>query len=119
MATLVPAEIDAPPRPRAGGRRTQRVIVVGAGPGGLAAALLLARAGLDVHVVERLPFRERELGWGAGEICAGRLVTVRNRTFGRRRGVLIGRSLRRGMMVMPRAAPMDVLTSRLARPRGN
>jgi phytoene desaturase len=31
------------------------VLIVGAGPGGLAASLLLARAGLDVHVVERLP----------------------------------------------------------------
>lgn len=32
----------------------KRVVIVGAGPGGLASALLLAHAGLDVQVVERL-----------------------------------------------------------------
>src|SRR3954467_8961484 len=38
----------APSRPR-------RVVVVGAGPGGLAAPLLLAKAGVQVRVVERMP----------------------------------------------------------------
>ncbi len=33
----------------------KRVLIVGAGPGGLAAAMLLARAGLDVKITERMP----------------------------------------------------------------
>jgi len=35
--------------------RTKEVIVIGAGPGGLASAILLATAGVRVKVVERLP----------------------------------------------------------------
>jgi phytoene desaturase len=34
---------------------SKKVIIVGAGPGGLASAMLLAHAGLDVQVIERLP----------------------------------------------------------------
>lgn len=34
---------------------SQQVVIVGAGPGGLATAMLLARAGVGVRVVERMP----------------------------------------------------------------
>ena len=34
---------------------SKRIIIVGAGPGGLAAAMLLARAGLSVKIIERQP----------------------------------------------------------------
>ena len=45
----------ASPPCSASSRRTRQVIIIGAGPGGLAAALLLAHAGIRVHVIERLP----------------------------------------------------------------
>ncbi len=37
------------------GDRRKSVLVIGAGPGGLAAALMLGKAGLNVRVIERLP----------------------------------------------------------------
>ena len=33
-----------------------RVLIIGAGPGGLAASLLLAKAGVDVTILEKQPF---------------------------------------------------------------
>ncbi len=52
MATAVsPAR---PPRPPTA-RGPKSVVIVGAGPGGLAAAMLLAHAGVKVRVVERMP----------------------------------------------------------------
>ena len=55
--------LDAPSHP-AGPRR--RIGIIGAGPGGLAAAMLLTRAGADVTVFERLP----RVGGRSGTIVA-------------------------------------------------
>jgi flavin-dependent dehydrogenase len=45
---------------------TRRVVIIGAGPGGLAAAMLLAHAGAEVSVLERLP----KVGGRSGTIVA-------------------------------------------------
>jgi phytoene desaturase len=47
----------------------QRVVIVGAGPGGLAAAILLQRSGVDVTVVERR------------EVVGGRTSTMEHNGF--------------------------------------
>ena len=35
---------------------SKEVIIIGAGPGGLATAMLLASSGVSVRIIERLPF---------------------------------------------------------------
>src|SRR5580700_8849566 len=55
MLTLARRKTTSPPLHHGSGRSTRKAVVIGAGPGGLAAAMLLARAGMDVQVVERLP----------------------------------------------------------------
>ena len=53
---MPPATLTAPPPPlKRAGEAPKSAIIIGAGPGGLAAAMLLAKAGVSVRVVERLP----------------------------------------------------------------
>lgn len=61
----------------ASGRGRRRVIIVGAGPGGLASAMLLAHRGADVTVLERLP----RVGGRSGSIRAQGFVFDLGPTF--------------------------------------
>jgi phytoene desaturase len=56
---------------------SRRVVIVGAGPGGLAAALLLARSGAEVTVLERLP----RVGGRSGTLAAGDFHFDKGATF--------------------------------------
>jgi len=67
MMYLSPAHAPILPAVSSARQGSNKVIVIGAGPGGLAAALLLARAGLLVHVIERLP----QVGGRCSSIEAG------------------------------------------------
>ncbi len=53
--SALPALIASWGEPEPMSLSSRRVVIVGAGPGGLAAALLLAKAGCQVKVLERLP----------------------------------------------------------------
>ena len=55
MLTLARGKSTVPSLHTSSSKPAKKVLVIGAGPGGLASALLLAKAGLRVHVVERLP----------------------------------------------------------------
>lgn len=58
-------------------RQEKRVVVIGAGPGGLAAALLLARAGMRVTVLER----QRQVGGRTSTLAADGFQFDRGPTF--------------------------------------
>ncbi len=55
MATVAPLATKPYSTARASGNKPKSVLIIGAGPGGLAAAILLAHAGVQVRVIERLP----------------------------------------------------------------
>ncbi|HAY82355.1 MAG TPA: phytoene desaturase [Planctomycetaceae bacterium] len=56
---------------------SRRVVIIGAGPGGLASAMLLAHAGLDVTVIERQPY----VGGRTSSIHSGGFRFDRGPTF--------------------------------------
>jgi phytoene desaturase len=55
MSMLARPKTRTPAGSQISAQPPKKVLIIGAGPGGLAASLLLAKAGLRVHVVERLP----------------------------------------------------------------
>ena len=83
--SLPPADAGAPPRGASAGAEEADVIVVGAGPAGSATATYLARAGLNVLLLEKATFpREKVCGDG----LTPRAVKALTRKLGVREGAV-------------------------------
>ena len=112
--TPAPEALDIPPPPRR--PRPADVAVVGAGPAGLAIALMLARQGRRVMVHERFA-TPRPVGAGfmlqptGLHVLDGLGLTPRVEACGQRIDHIFGREARRGRVVL------DVRYSDLKRPR--
>jgi menaquinone-9 beta-reductase len=109
VSALAPAErvvpASAPERPR------DDVVVVGAGPAGSATALLLARAGVAVRIVERTHFPRRKV---CGEYLNGGAVLALAR-LGLRDAVRAVSSPLRGARLVPEDTdPVELEFPRLA-----
>jgi geranylgeranyl reductase family protein len=126
---LTPVPSPGPPRRLAGGGPTVDVLVVGAGPAGATAALVLARAGVDVLLLDRarLP-RDKTCGGGVvaraiESLPAGVAVPVE-----RRLGRVESRFVDAGVQVtvlreaplvhMAMRAPLDLALAEAARAAG-